>query len=572
MKRARLVFALLLSLAAATAFAAEPKPGASVRVEVVESAGGVAYLKPGEKAGLRAGQTVRIGGAAYKVTSVTAETAAIDLAGATLAPGASGDAAVARAQADRPSRATRPLPLTAFQGAWSAPALPAARQRPTPVPLSARSARSTGPWSATLQARAGGLVPGGDEGATFRQELAARGEARLAQEYELWMDADASLQAWNGPGLVPRPDGKKSPPPARVRELRARWGAPADPTFAGGRLRRAAWSLGEIDGVRVRAPLGPFSIAAFGGFLPDPIEHSPTDEATRAGVEASWSGSAGAWRPALTLAAHASWFEGELDERRVTGTASLVSRYGSFFGWTEISQFDADNPWNAEPVEVSGAGGDGRVRLGIVRAGARIQTHYPERSLRMQSYLPQSWLCTAEQLPPGTPEPCSTEPASRTFAGADAGIELHYLALSAGATATFGPGLDEVLAFADLRTLSLPRGARVETGAFSTRGELVDRSGARLGAGGLLFDERVDLFVAYEPQQIAYHAFPGDPWIEHRVSTQLLVRIRPDAEMGLIAERIAGEDAPRSFVLVTATWRPQPGRLLRGRRAGGRPK
>lgn len=560
MKQAFLV--LFLSLAAATAFAAEPKAGVTVRVEVVESAGNVAYVKPGERAGLRAGQTVKIGGATYKVTSVTAETAAIDLAGAALAPGASGEAAVARSRADRPSRATRPLPLSAFQGAWSTPVLPAARQRPTPLPLSARSARSTGPWSATFQARAANLLPAGEEGATYRQELAARGEARLAKEYELWMDADGALQAWNGPGVIPRPE-KGSPPPARVRELRARWGAPADPTFAGGRLRRAAWSLGEIDGVRVRAPLGPISIAAFGGFLPDPIDHAPTDEATRAGIEASWNGGVGAWRPALTLAAHASWFEGELDERRVTGTASLVSRYGSFFGWTEISQFDSDNPWNAEPVELSGAGGDGRVRLGILRAGARIQTHYPERSLRMQAYLPQSWLCTAERQSPGTLEPCASKPLSRTFAGADVGIELHYLAMSGGATATFGPGLDEILGFADLRTLSLAHGVRVETGAFSTRGELADRTGGRLGVGALLFQERVDVFVAYEPQQLEYHAFPDEPWIEHRVSTQLLVRIRPDAEMGVLAERAGGEDAPRTFVLGTLTWRPQPGRRFR---------
>ena len=54
---------------------------------------------------------------------------------------------------------------------------------------------------------------------------------------------------------------------------------------------------------------------------------------------------------------------------------------------------DELNPWQAPRFEVSAAGLDASVRVGLFQIAGRFDMRLPERSLWLTSYLPLGYLC-----------------------------------------------------------------------------------------------------------------------------------------------------------------------------------
>ena len=69
----------------------------------------------------------------------------------------------------------------------------------------------------------------------------------------------------------------------------------------------------------------------------------------------------------------------------------MVESYPSFGrlgARAEASLFDADNPWNADGVELTALAGDASFRLDSLRFGLSLETRRPERSYWLASFLP----------------------------------------------------------------------------------------------------------------------------------------------------------------------------------------
>lgn len=318
--------------------------------------------------------------------------------------------------------------------------------------------------------------------------------------------------------------------------------------------------LGALDGARARVPFGGhFSIGAFGGYVPDPERGSVSTEDERFGMEASWRASDTSWRPEVSLVASGSRFKGQTDERRLTARGSVFGPSGSLLAYTEVSAFDKTNPWNAKPVELTAAGADATVRLGILRLGARADMRSPERSLWLASHFPQSWLCVAAPQAPGTPEPCTTDNLRRWLGSADADLELSFVALSVGGTvSSFGKGPvsdQESSGFVDVRTVALPHGLRAMAGAHSALGSLVDHYGGYVGGGISFFKDRLDLSATYRETVFTYRALV-DTHPESRIEGSLLWMARPNLDLGLMGDAATGADARSNMVLFTMIWRP----------------
>ncbi|HVO31280.1 MAG TPA: hypothetical protein VMV18_11105 [bacterium] len=566
--------ALLLGAQAATPTPAAaatpgPRPAATVppaaagkttalAVQVTEVGGGVAYVKPGEKAGLAVGQTVQFGSNAYKIIAVSAESAAVDMATGKLAVGANGSATVAVSTARAAGGRLRAVPVG--PALWGPATLPAASQAPKHVPLSAGGARAHGPFNAMIAVRASSLTPATtntNAGPSYTGELETRADAALSSTAPLTAAADVSALGWGGDGITPA--GAPYRPWARVREMSVRWGDAWDPIGEAGRLRSAAWMLGALDGARARVPFGSFSLGAFGGFLPDPERGALSTEDERFGLEASWRAADTSWRPEVSVVASGSRFKGQTDERRVTASGSVFGPHGSALAYTEVSAFDKTNPWNAKPVEVTAAGADATLRVGPVRVGARADMRSPERSLWLASHFPQSWLCVAAPQPSGTPEPCTTENLRRWLGEADADLDLSFVALSAGGSVSSygkGPVSDqESSVWGDIRTVSLPHGLRVMAGGHSSLGSLVDHYGGYVGAGRAFFADKLDLSVTWRSTVFTYRSL-ADDHVENRIEGSLLWLVRPNLDIGLMGDSATGSDARASMFLFTLVWRP----------------
>lgn len=544
-----------------------PTTRIAIEVEVVDVAGGLAFVKPGEQAGLVAGQSVSLNRADYKVLSVTEETAALSIGSAAIQPGMRGTAMVSPHRAAPSAAAGRPIASAPLVPLF-APAVPPARtQIPRHIPLSAKAARTSGPWNLAISARAASVNPSSSPdaltpaGAAYRGELEAIGNTQLGSD-ALHADADISVLGWGGSGLIPAPapipNKDDARPNAFVRELEMRWGDRFEPYTAAGRLRRAAWTLGALDGARVRAPIGAFGIGAFGGLVPDPITGGFASDASRFGVELSWRATRAAWRPEVVVVAHGSNFKGRLDERRVDANASAFFTHGGGTAYLEVSAFDKTNPWNASPIELTAAGADLNARAGPIRVGARGDVRSPERSLWLMAHLPQSWLCVAEAQAPGTPEPCVTEVGRRWLGTADAELGLRWLSWSVGATTTsfgtFATTSQDLEAFTDVRTLGLPHELRVVAGAHAGQGSLVDQQGGYLGAGRSFFKDRVDLSLTWRPTRYAYRALPNDSRMESRLKAAVQIAARSNLDVGFFGDFASGADSSRNFFLFTTTW------------------
>jgi hypothetical protein len=541
-----------IAFVAATA-AAEVKPR-RVTVKVVEIAGGRAYLEPGQAAGLRRGQDVRIGGDGYRVVDVTSKHAAVDDPRGKLRVGATGEATAAPGE-EAGARAT-PAPLARFTGQWKDVVPPATGKKPKPVPLG--RARDQGPVSLTLVEHGMVVLPA-DGGSLVAGELGARLSFEPWRDERIGFDADASALLWAGDGLA---GDSSARPPVRVRELRLRWGDRVDPWVSLGRLRWAAATLGPLDGGRVAVPVGGgVTVAAFGGVLPDAVTGKPNTDVARFGGEVLVDLRGVDGHPRASLTAIGSTFGGGIDERRLAATVDLAPGPVTVSAYAEASLFDADNPWGARTVELTAAGVDVSVRDGGWHAGVRGDFLEPERSRYLASVLPPSWLCTAKVTPPGTAvEPCAGGLEARAVGVASAGVEVDAFTLDLGASAMHGFGdgeLDTVSGFAVGRALRLWGRGRVELEGDATHAPFANIGGGRIAVGALLPGDVVDLSLHYRASVLSYVA-ALDTIVEHRAGAD--VELFPGASLDIVlgGEYTASSEYRALTILTTVVWRSLP--------------
>ena len=364
------------SLLVATGIArAEP-----VRIEVTDLAAGVAYVTPGEQAGLRIGTRVTIGGATFVVDEVNAKTALIRPETGRhdrVAIGATGTAEVV----PRP----QPGPADQFREQWPPARPPAIEARPEAGSRPAAEARTR---VTVIGSGFAGIASGLGDPANDRGR--ASGELRVISTLDgmggrpLGLDLDLAARGytigWD----------HKAHFPVFVRAAQLRYGD----AIAVGRLRYAATMIGMLDGARVAARRGAFEVAAFGGVVPDALSGAPNADAARFGAEAVWDAPDAAWQPRVALALQGSSFAGELDERRASLAASAGVARVRLDGWLEGQAFPSTNPFGAAPFEIVGAGFGVAWRSRVAHASLGGTFVRPERSLRLEAMLPGPWQCS----------------------------------------------------------------------------------------------------------------------------------------------------------------------------------
>ena len=516
-----------------------------VDVEVVDVSGDRAYVRPGETAGVRAGVEVRFGRQRLRVVGATASYAVLVLGEEGLEVGAHGTAeAQPAAEATVAVGREPPPPAESYRDAWPAVVVPSTTQSPEPVSLGNTATRP--PRLDLLLSSAGAVyVPLGDEGTTLgRGEIRARVRARPFDDVPLSLIADVGAQLWLAEDLDAR-SGNSSRPWARVRELQVVYGEGVDMRAALGRLRRAATSVGTLDGLSLRTPVFEnVTIGAFGGFVPNPRDQAPDFETGRFGAEVGWSDPRDPWRPSLTVVAHGSYFDGGIDERRLNATVSLLPDGGRIGAHTELALNDEVNPWGAPLLEVTAAGVDGSVRLGPVELGARVDRRTPERSRWLARWLPSSWLCAPSLQAGADPSACASGADGRWLASVDVGVHWDTgLVRGSGTLIHYenDPRLSQLsglLAARVVRVLDLFWGELAVHGA---SGAWLDTVAGNAAIGLALPDELLDVSARY---RVAYAIDRADidGWVEHQVGGAVRVVPIPELTIWAEADAITGRE------------------------------
>ncbi len=532
-----------------------------VPVQVVEVSGDRAYVQPGASDGVRLGTTVRIGRRNLEVVAATAQYAAVIVGDDRPDIGARGVAVVRATEERGAERLTPPRPLRAFRGQWPEPRRPSETQNPDRVPLgeslASRKLRLSLSTAAALIAPTTGR---GD--AVGWASVRARVHAEPFEDVPFSVDADAALQIWAASNLSSRA-GASSQPWVRVRELRASYGDETDFFASLGRLRYAASTIGQLDGLRIQTPsFDGFTIGAFGGFVPDPLEGKPLFDAARFGLEAAFRLPDTELRPMVFLVGSGSVFDGQLDERRLSGVVSLYPGESRIGGHFEVSLFDSDNPWNAGEVELTAAGIDGTLRIDDFHIGARADMRRPERSLWLASYLPADFLCARTPGAPGTPsanETCSSQYEPRYLGALDAGLEIGRFAVAAGGTLLYvgeQDELDQLGGWLSLRAVRILDVLHADLSGMVSTGALIETFAGRVELGVSLFHDALDVSAHYRPSLTRYHA-DTDRFVDHMAGGSL--RVSPSAvlDVTLDVDFLAGRDMDAMVALAGVTWRPE---------------
>jgi hypothetical protein len=533
------VLASLGWLVCATA-AAEP-----VAVKVVDMAGGAAYVSPGRAAGIVPGTPVRLRGAGLVVVEATEKTAMVRIEGAQVAIGDSGTADVIRGAEPAARQLVRPRPAEAFAGQWIDPVLPAAQQVPRSVPLA--GARAPGGTRAIVIGH--GFATAGRGGSTGDAEARVIAGFDLPTERPLAADLDVAAR-WFGDGYDTR-----TRTPLFVRAAQLRYGGAEDPRLAAGRLGSAAAWIGMLDGVRASTRRGPVELAGFAGFVPDPLSGKPGTSAARFGGELGYDAPEAAWQPRVSIAAHGSTWNGELDERRLSIAGSAGRGALWLDGWAEAQGFASPNPWGASAIELTGAGATAEWRRHGTHAGVDVTFLRPERSLRLAASLPPEWLCTLAAAPA----------AADRCAGGDwwgaatvsAGTRTPRWAIDAVATLADSNGqyrgLDrsgEVRGELRGDTLRLLAGLGGGTASFASW------TAAELGVAYVPSHD-LDLAVTYRPEILDYTASTGLVTV-HSATADARLALSTAFDLALSAIGTIGADRDALSLLATFVWRPLP--------------
>lgn len=519
--------------------------GAEVVVRVGEVVGDRAYLLPGESAGVVTGTVITLRGRRFTVKAASSAYAVIDIGDAPVREGDRGQAAPKAAAPSGAAARAAPVPLERYAGVWPEPHWPSAAQKPRFVSLGGGEARAVKlaiMGQSLVYLPSGGTVAG-------HLEIGARLSAEPWRGVPLGFDADASATGYLE-GNVGAVSGAE--PSATVRELRLRYGTEVDPFAALGRLRWAARTLGMLDGLRLRTPsfAGGFTLAAFGGLVPDAVTDAISTDAKRFGAELAWD------RPAVHLdaAAWGSIFGGSIDERRLAVTADVTPGPLVFDARAELGLFDKDNPWGLSQLELLGAGAGAGLRAGPWRVDLRFDLRQPERSRWLAALLPASYLCPAQP----SSDACDPGRKFRLFGSAAAGYQSADLALTAGGALVGGDGDEtERSVFIDARLGGLFGRGRIGLGGALTQGSLVDQRTLRVELGGAVVPGAVDLDVYWRGTTLDYLA-ATTTYLEHRVGVDAALSAGPRTDVVVTVEGMTGAEVDALTILATFVWRPLP--------------
>jgi hypothetical protein len=527
--------------------------GTRLDVEVIEVAGGRAYLAPGAKQHVRVGNRVWLGGRRYPVLAVNAKTLVVAADGQ-IARGQRGQVTVQVGEALTFEQRAVPRALAAFSGRWRSPVLPAESQTPRFVPLGVMSdqRRNRAAFSVDYQR----IQPlSGPSFGIGRTRLRALLHAELSS-VPLRLDADAQAEFWQAGDLELRP-ANASRPFISVRQLELGY---FGEVFKGsiGRLRHASRTLGSLDGARVSASLtDAWSVAAFGGTLADPLDGSVSADASRFGAELAWQDVEASWQPRGSLTLQGSRFLGRTDERRATGLFEAFPAFGRLGARAEVSLFDTDNPWAAATKELTAAGADASFRFDHLRVGASFDMRRPERSLWLASFLPRGYFCVAEPAPAAAIEPC-VGGEQRYAAAFNAAWEATLWTADAGTTfaTTRRTNADQTTAFVNLRRRELVGKLRVDAGGSLSRGSFYDSAAINIAPGTPLWNESADVSFYYRPSWMRYRA-ELDGSIEHGFGTRLWWAASPVFDLSGSADVLVGRDVDVLVFQLSAAYRPR---------------
>ncbi|MBX3226559.1 MAG: hypothetical protein KIT84_32130 [Labilithrix sp.] len=563
----------LAASTASTALAAPPKKpvpkGTLIDVTVAEIAAGHAYLKPGLAGGLRRGAKVLINDKIFTVTQATSSFAIVSLGEETLKEGAKGKALAPDEKEEDEAKLKKPRPDSAFEGQWPEAVPPAQGKAVRFVPLGDMDASKK--TDIRITALGGGVFPLADRGgAAARAELNARVRAEPFT-VPLAFLLDASLQNWFGPGIGARAGAPARAPILRARELMLAYGSQQGFSANIGRMRYAAATLGTLDGIRLRSTIGDsgFAVAAFGGLLPDPLSSTPSLDAQRFGVEASYSDASSSLHPEAAIVLNGSMFDGRIDERRFGGLVGIYPGHHRVGAHFEVGSYPSDNLFAAPGIDLNNAGLDASLLLGALQIGARVDVRKPERSLWLASYLPLSFFClTAPPEPadavvvPGEripPELCDGRTPTRVEGALDATVSLDNVIIAAGATTARDVvvgGLPSMIGgFANGRVYRLAKYFRADAGVSYSTASYFKMLGFTAGPGATLLADMLDVGAYYRFASVTYSAGGASPTQNGfgAVSTFIPSRI---FSISLQAEAIRGTDVDALIAFVSAMYRP----------------
>jgi hypothetical protein len=556
MRRSSLLGCALVALLASS-HGADAASGRAVTVKVVDIAGGRAYLRPGEAAGVGVGSVVSIRQRRYRVIGATDKHIVIEMKGRELRVGMNGRAS-AKPREAAATQLPKPKPLSAYEGQWPEAVLPASRQTPEHVPL--------GTWSdgkridLGISANVGGVIGLNDRESSFgRASLRTRLHAEPFKQ-PIFFDVDFAVQSWFG-GNIRNRRGSSSRPVVAVRDLQFGYGTALSPQVALGRLPFVASGVGQLDGVRVRSPSwAGFSIGAFGGTVPDPLDNRPTLDTTRFGGEVVYQNPSLDAQPFVALSAHASTFMGNIDERRLNAEFNVFPGNGRVAGHFELSLHDENNVWRAPRVEVSAAGFDASARIGLFQITGRFDMRLPERSLWLTAFLPLGYLCNTVPDPAsstGNEVVCLNSNDARYFGGLDTSFSFSRVVLHAGANIVHSEASDQfeqIAGYLQARILRIAEIAWTDVSVAAYARSFVSDYAARLGAGVDI--RRVGEVSAYYRVSLnRYNAAP-DNWLQHSAGGIFYWSILDDLDLGLRVDGIFGEDVSVLVLGSNLTWRP----------------
>jgi hypothetical protein len=351
-------------------------------------------------------------------------------------------------------------------------------------------------------------------------------------------DLDAAAITYAGDGFSTRP-GAAARQALRVRELRMAYGVPSNVRAALGRLGAASSLVGQLDGARLDIALGErLRLSTFGGLSPQTFSGVPSTDVARFGGELGYEDPASVLQPRLVLGAHASRFDGALDERKVYAAFDLLPPKGRLGAFGEVSFFDADDPWNARRVELTAASLEGTVQIDVFFLGTRLDLRRPDRSRYLQSLLPREWLCWAEPARPGAP--CVREAATYSWM-VDGGARIGKFSLDIGGQSRFTRGTDATNfgGFANLRWIDLVGKLHLDAGMSAYSGSVL-RSVALSIAPGLDFaDGDADLTLRYRPAIVRDRATLRTG-VEHTVGAGFWLSPHDSVDLDLEADWIRG--------------------------------
>jgi hypothetical protein len=530
--------------------------GRRVTVEVVDIGGGRAYLVPGEAAGVGVGSVVVFRDSRYRVVGATAKHAVIEIKGHELRVGMTGRAE-AKAQRSAAASLPQPKPLSVYENQWPEPVRPATTQNPEYVPL--------GSWSdgeridLSLSTDVGGTIALSDGESFGRAALRTQLHAEPFEQ-PVFFDVDFAVQSWFGGNIGDRP-GSTSRPLIAVRQLQFGYGTLQSAQVGLGRLPFVAVGVGQLDGLRVRSPSwAGFSIGAFGGTVPNPLDYLPTLDTSRFGVQLAYQNESLPSQPFVGLSAHGSVFMGEIDERRLNLEFDVFPGTGRVAGHFELALHDAVNPWQAPRVEVSAAGLDASVRIGLFQLGGRFDMRLPERSLWLTAYLPLGYLCNTVPDPAsstGDEVVCLNSNDQRYFGGLDASWTFSRLALHAGANLVHSQTTDEfeqLAGYLQLRVFRIADIAWTDVSFAAYARSFVSDYAARLSAGVDI--GRVGELSAYYRVSLNQYDASPDNYLQHSAGGILYFALGHDLDLGVRVDGMFGEDVSVLVLGSNLTWRP----------------